>query len=176
MSRVVLSLLEMLRLRARPQDLPASDALVLTTVIAVALSSLLAVAQMFPLDRGAARVGCDLAIQFALLRLALQATGRGIRFRQTFAAICGTGTLFVLIALPLYGIVGDRPAGDTGGEMATFAAVLLLLVYIWSIVVTGHILRHAFDLRPLSGVGLALLYVLITVMLGELIVPSPESM
>lgn len=175
MSSVLLSLLEMLRLRARPQDLPASDALVLATVAAVALTSLVAVAQMFPLDRGAARVGCDLAVQFGLLRIALQATGRSVRFRQTFTAICGTSALFVLIALPLYVIVGDQPAAASGAETATFAALLLLAVYVWSIVVTGHILRHAFDVRPVAGVGLALLYVLVTVLLGELIVPAPEA-
>lgn len=171
MSSVVLSLLEMLRLRARPQDLPASDALVLATLAAVALASLAAVAQMFPLARSAARVACDLLVQFALVRVALQATGRGVRFRQVFAAICGTSTLFVLIALPLYGLVG----GDTTGKTTTFAAVLLLAIYVWSVVVTGHILRHAFDVRLGAGVALALVYVVVTVLLGELIVPAPET-
>ncbi len=170
MASVLLSLLEMMRLRARPQDLPASDALLLASVAAVAVASLVGVAQMFPLGRGAARVACDLVIQLALLRLALQVVGRGVRFRQTFTAICGTGTLFMLIALPLYSIVGDQ----TGGDPATFAAVLLLPIYAWSVIVTGHILRHAFDVRMVAGIGLAIGYVVITVLLSELIVPTPE--
>ena len=171
LTHVVRTLVEMMRLRARPQDLPASDVLLLLTLATVALASLIAVVQLFPLPRGAARVGCDLLVQLGLVRLALQLSGRGARFRQTFTAICGTGSLFVLAALPLYIVLGSEP-GDT---LATLSTLALLFIYVWSIIVTGHILRHAFDATMALGIGLAVALVVITIAVGATVVPAPEA-
>lgn len=162
---------DMVRLRARPQDLPASDGLLLASVAAVVGITILAVRPFYPLEAGAARVGLDLLLQVAIVLGALRATGRGERFRQTFTAICGTGVIFTLLSWPLYVILVDR---DPAHPLAAAAVLLVLAIYAWAVVVAGHILRHAFDVRMAAGLGLALIYIVVTTAIGEILLPPPE--
>ena len=160
------------RLQARPQDLPASDGLLVASVIAYALGSVLAIGPIYPLSLGAAGVGLDLLLMFSLIHAALHFTGRVARFRQTLTAVCGTGALFALLSWPLYQIIAERADSS---PWAAGAALLLLGLYAWILVVIGHILRHAFDIRLGSAVLVALAYVILTATLGQYLLPLPET-
>lgn len=172
MASVLQVFADMLRLRARPQDVPASDTLLLGSVVAVAGASMLAIRRLYPADLAAARIGIDLLLQLAFVLGALQVTGHPERFRQTFTALCGTGALLVLLSWPLLDVLLDTERGASLHALGSFA---LLGLYAWSVVVVGHILRHALELRLGAAVMLALAYVVASVIIGDTLVPAPAS-
>lgn len=169
MASVLQTLVSMLQLRAGPQALPASDRVLLGSIAAVIATSLLAVRSLYPLDLAAVRIGLDLLLQAAFVFAALRWTGHPARFRQTYAALCGTGALLVLLVWPLVDILQDRPPEDT---LAGVALMLLFGIYGWSVAVIGHILRHALDLRMGPAVLLALGYFIGTAAIIEMLLPG----
>lgn len=170
MSSVLQLFVDLVRLRARPQDLPASDGLLLVCVIALAVTTTVALLPFYPVTTGSARVGLDLLLQLAIVQGVLRGIGHPERFRQTFTAICGTGVIFTLLAWPLYMILVDR---DPSHPLAGAAVLVVLGIYVWAVTVLGHILRHAVEIRMSAALAFALLYVLITTAIGEMLVPPP---
>jgi len=171
--RSTVMLAEMLRLRARPQDLPARDGIVAGSVIAVVGASMLSVHALYAPGRALLRVVVDVLIEAAFVFGALRVTGRMERYRQTFSALCGTGALLALLTWPLVDIVVERPPGSA---LAALAMLLLLAIYAWSTLVIGHILRHALELSLARAVALALAYVVVSSLLGDALVPPLTGM
>lgn len=168
MASVLQTLVNMLQLRAGPQDLPASGAVFLGSIVAVMAASLLAVRSLYPLDLALVRIGLDLLLQAAFVFAALRWAGHPPRFRQTYAALCGTGALLILLIWPLVDILQDRSPEDT---LAGVALMLLFGIYGWSVAVIGHILRHALDLRMGPAVLLALGYFIGSAAVIETLLP-----
>ena len=142
-------------LRARPQDLPASSVVfALTAALNVVVGALLVVgAQLGPLLALSESL-FEVGLMLAVLRLALIWQGKSARFPQTASAIMGSSALLGLVALPLLSI--------GSGEDASLGGLLLLMVVVWSIVVMGHIVRHAFELTLGQGSIVALLYTIVS--------------
>ena len=172
MASVLQLFADMLRLRARPQDLPASDSLLLGSVAAAIGASMLAIRRLYPPDLALARIGMDLLLQLGFVVAALRITGRPERFRQTFTALCGTGALLVLLTWPLIEIVLERGPEET---LFGVALITLFAVYGWSVVVVGHILRHALDIGLGKAVGISLAYMLASTAIADSVVPVPEG-
>ena len=171
MASVLQTLIHLLQLRAGPQDLPASDGVLLGSIAAVVVASLLAVRSLYPLDLALARIGLDLLLQAGFVFAALQWTGHPARFHQTYTALCGTGALLVLLIWPLVDVIEDRGPEAT---LSGVAVILLFAIYGWSVAVIGHILRHALDLRMAPAVLLAVGYFIGSAALIETLVPGGE--
>jgi hypothetical protein len=172
LSSVLQLFVSLVRLRARPQDLPASDGLLLVCAILLAVTTTLALQPFYPLTIGSVRVGLDLLLQVIIVQGALRVIGHPERFRQTFTAICGTGVIFTLLAWPLYTILVDR---DPSHPLAGASVLLVLGIYVWAVAVLGHILRHALEVRMSAALAFALLYVVVTTAIGETVLPPPEE-
>lgn len=164
---------DLLRLRAGPQDLPASNAVLLVTVAAAAVLGTLAIQRVYSPEMAGVRVALDLLLQLAFVFGALRVTGHPERLRQTYAALCGTTAFLVLLAWPLVGVMLDRPQGDSLGMIA---ALFLMGVYGWSVVVVGHILRHALDLTLGKAIVVALAYILAAGVIAAELVPPAEPL
>jgi hypothetical protein len=142
-------------LRAAPQDLPASPVLLALALIAnLLVGTLLAVRSSLGLVLSATASLVEIVLMLAVLRLALNWRGRGARFQQTATAVMGSSTLISLLVLPLLGL-GNA---STGSDLATLAVLLRVALVIWSLVVLGHILRHAFDIALGLGIAIGVLY------------------
>lgn len=165
-------LADLLRLRAGPQDLPATDAVLVGSIAANAIASMLVIQRVYTLELAALRVAVDLALQLAFLAGALRLTGHPERLRQTYSALCGAGAVMVLLAWPLLAILMGRPDGD---DLAGVASVLLIALYGWAALVIGHVLRHALDTTLGRGVLLGVAYVLSASLLADALVPPAES-
>lgn len=172
MASVLQTLVNMLQLRAGPQELPASDRVFLGSIAAVIAASVLAVRSLYPLDLALVRIGLDLLLQAGFVFAALQWIGQPARFRQTYAALCGTGALLILLIWPLVDILQDRSPEET---LTGVALVLLFGIYGWSVAVIGHILRHALDLRMGPAVLLALGYFIGSAVIIETLLPAENS-
>ncbi|MDZ7747856.1 MAG: hypothetical protein U5K43_02645 [Halofilum sp. (in: g-proteobacteria)] len=140
-------------------------------MVALIAASMLAIRRLYPPDLAFARIGLDLALQVAFVLGALRLTGRPERFRQTFTALCGTGALLVLLTWPLLDVLLEREPGE---DLFALAMLALFAVYGWSVVVVGHILRHALDLGLGRAVLLALAYILASTLVADTIVPAPS--
>jgi len=157
---------ELCLLRRAPQDLPASWALLGVTLVADLLMGMLfAISAGLPAGLGLAQSLMDVAFMLVLLYGALYLLERLPRFRQSATALLGSGALLQLVAsVPL----GLLPPGEEGRAPAGMSLLLLVLV-LWSILVTGHIVRHTFGLRLAQGIAIAVLYSFFAyTLLGEL--------
>lgn len=154
MTSILMSFVNLCRLRAAPQELPYSTWLMgaaLFCYFLIGLGIALAEQTFGP----ALLTSCvDVGLLVGLARLALWITNHGARTVQTVTALAGTGTLFELMAWPL--IAALQAVAE--GTPSTLSFLLLVLI-VWNIVVIGHILRHALDITLWIASGIALLYV-----------------
>lgn len=171
LKRLLHLFVDILLLRAGPQDVPASFALFMLALLASAVTSLLLALESFSGREAILRVTVELGLSALLLAALLAFHGHRARFVQSFTAVCGTGALLALVAWPLFGIALARPAED---GLAVLALLLLWLLFAWSILVVGHILRNALEFGWFRSLMLALAYALLIAALGEWALPSPE--
>jgi hypothetical protein len=144
------------RLRKGPQDLPASPELLSLSLLAYAI----VVALLGMISRPAAdAVGASLvetglvaAINFALLALR-RFEGRWL---QTTTAMAGTGVLFTLFAMPLFAGLAGPGVAASPAQGVLYAGLLLLIV--WNISVTAHILKHALSVPFAAAIVCAAAY------------------
>jgi len=146
-------------LRAGPQDLPASNALlgvVLAThvVVGVILGLL-----SYSFINAIFYALVSTFIVVALTRIALLLRNYGGRFRQTLSGLAGTDVLLGLVAWPVTAWLyrADAEGGDIGGPFAVW-----LLLVAWSLVVTAHILRHALSVHYAIGFAVAVGYFVVS--------------
>ena len=156
-------------LRRAPQDLPASQSLLLVVLGVNALAGILLGMQTWAGAGVAfAATALDIGVLLGLLWAVLRVRGLTPRFVQSATALLGAGTLFTLLAMPL------QPLLDTPEEMEV-GALLYLVMLMWVQLVYGHVLRHALNISLTSGVALSLVYTLTSAVLIELLFPLPVS-
>jgi hypothetical protein len=162
---------ELCLLRRAPQDLPASDALLRLTLAANLLTGLvLGLVTGQPLLSSLIQGIAELALELGLLYGALRLTRHPGRFTQAGTALLGSGTLIGLFAIFPMAL---NPNGSEESDTATLGALLLLVVLVWNLVVTGHIVRHTFGIRLGQGIAIAVAYEFLAItLLGILFVGS----
>lgn len=147
--RFLLTLLDTMRLRAGPQDMPGGWPL--ATVLSMAY-----VAEGFIADRilgdpdGAPRSLLAIAVQFTIIALLLGYRNLASRVPQTLVALAGTGLLFGLLSILLLKQIDP-------GKSQPDLALLYLGLFGWSLAVDAHIYRNALSTKMGLGVLLAVL-------------------
>lgn len=147
--------------RRGPQDVPASDTLLascLLAYLAIGVAALLSMSA--PLGHALLYGFSDLLAYGGITWLLLMVARRRQRFLQTFTAMLGSGALLSLVAWPVSTVEADESA------IADIAGLLIWVVIIWSIAVTSHIVRHALDIRYSQAVALAMIYFITSVILS----------
>ena len=172
-ARAVLKLLnffvDLCLLRRAPQDLPASQSLLVVVLVVNALAGIVLGVQTWAgAGVALAATALDIAVLLGLLWTALRMRGVTPRFTQAATALLGAGILFTLLAMPLQPLL-DTPEEIEGG------ALLYLLLLIWVQLVYGHVLRHALNVTLVAGVGLALVYTFTSAVMIELFFPLPAT-
>jgi hypothetical protein len=147
------SALDLCLLRSTPQDLPASNYLLWLLIL---LNMLVGTAMVLDAQLGLFRAVLEnlfgLALMLGVLAIALGSRRLLPRFNQTASAALLSGLLLSLLALPL--VIWRHRSESLESEL------LLFVLFVWSITVLGHILRHAFEISLNQGIGFALLYTL----------------
>ena len=155
-------------LRAAPQDLPASRALLGITLGLYLLFAWLLAIPAYGQARAVWVALLDTALLIVFIQLLLYLLGRGTRILQTLTAMAGCGSLLGLLALPL--VLWGQPtqAEEQVSGLLLYAWLLLL---VWNLFVTGHILRHALSTSLGIGTGVALLYALFSMQILAALFP-----
>ena len=148
---------DLCRMRAKPQDLPHSQFLMLFCIGCYFLLGLATsiLEQGFGLAILAA--GADAGLMVGLTYLGLLMRGTSARAVQTITALTGTGALFEFIGWPMIIFLQQLEEGQS----SSLSLVLFALV-IWNIMVIGNILRHALNVPMWVGTSIALLYIYVT--------------
>ena len=165
LKRLVSYFAELCFLRAAPQDLSASG-LMFGLTFGVNLAVTLLLVASTEADRLTAlwQSLLDTALMLGALYLVLRAKAWAARFVQTSTALLGSSALLGLLTLPV--VQWDRGPTDS---IAT--AWLLVVVLAWSMLVMGHILRHALELRLGQGVLIAVAFSMVTYVLVNAVFP-----
>ena len=160
MKELIRAFLDIARWRKGPEDLPASGFLLTVTLGGYILASIVTV--LF-YARGVAdllaQVTLDIALMFGFFGLLLVFYKKTQRFEQTMTALLGTGIVLTVIALPLIAWLRVESAETT----TSIPALLMFLVVLWSISITGHIMRRALEIPFAGGVLMAVGYFLLSV-------------
>ncbi len=157
MHRVVLTLLNMMRLRSGPQDMPASSAFTLLLALVYVVQGLYADRILGEPDT-TPRSLVAIAVQFAAISLLLNVRGLATRVNQTLSALAGTGFLFGVISIIL--LLRFDPE-----EPQVDLVFYYLALVLWSLGVDAHIYRSALSVKMATGVLVAVLIFLANFML-----------
>ncbi len=151
--------------RRGPQDLPASQTLLLATVAAYALSGLLVLPAEMTVSIKFLHTAMDVALLFGLTSLLLRMRNFLVRLPQTIGALAGTGTLLQLVAWPLVNWLNGAPTADQSG----LPLLLFIALFGWSIAVTAHIIRHALEINRAQSVLVVMVYLLASVFITNVV-------
>jgi len=169
MSQLIKTLINICLLRLSPGALPASGFLLGLMALVVLVSGVLQLVFVYTLIEALMLELADILVLTAIVVFALSMRGRISRLNQTLSAMFGTGALLTIIGLPfIAGVLGK-------GEIATLFQLLLSGLFVWQIVVLGHIFRHAMSTGWFTGILGALTYVFISISVTYSIIPPPNS-
>jgi hypothetical protein len=155
MKELARAIFDIAMLRRGPEDLPASSFLFRLALLAyVALGTLGATFYTEGPGETLAQTGLDLVLVFGFFGLLLSIHRKMPRFGQTMTAVLGTGSLLYLLRLPLDVWLNALPEGAS----ATLPALSMLLLAVWSIIITGHILNRALEIPFLGGIVLGVAF------------------
>lgn len=150
MFTVVKRFFDVAALRANPQDLPASNVLLITTMLldmatayALAYSSMVGVKPL-------AVIGHTLLMAM-LIYILLWWRGRPARFVQTATALFGSGIVVTAVAFAVIHLSG-LPFDLTNQKFM----MILWLISLWVLAIIAHVLRHALEV----SLGMAILITL----------------
>ncbi len=158
--RLIQFFTDLVLLREKPQNLPPSTALLgLVAVLYVALNTV-HMHGVFPTpwhDFGISLA--DLCTILTAVWLLLALKGLKARWLQAVTALVGGGVVIVLLAIPLSFAIGK---GGALTPVAEFAMLLYWMLIVWNQIFIGHVLRHALGISLLAGIGLGLLYTMLS--------------
>jgi hypothetical protein len=172
MFKLVNFFLDIALLKRAPQDLPASGVIFFVVVLLNVMVATVGIADLIPGAAAMAAAITDAVLILVLLRLVLMIQGRSARFVQTATAIFGSGIVLGLIALPLQLSIEQNSEGTEAGVVVSLAYLTLL---VWSQLVIAHVLRHALNVSFALGVGLALVYSLLSGVIIQALFITPTT-
>ena len=162
------SFLEICLFRLGPQDLPASSFFLGIVFVISALFALLLNLINLPFQQAVLAAVLNLAVVIIITQTILRLYNKPMRFIQTLTAQFGTGIVLSVFAIPVIVMLVYAKKHDINMSSGT---VLWLVLFIWEIAVTSHILRHALSTTLLQGFLMAILYPLVYFQLINLLIP-----
>ncbi len=147
---------EIVFFRRGPEDLPASSFLLMSSMLAFAIGSVLT-STVHTDGAGLIllQVGADISLMLIWFGSLLIIYDRRARLPQTLTALFGTGALLYFVAFPVMSWLQYALDEQTGAQLPTLLAIA---VVFWSIAVAGHIVHRALNVRPGLGILISFCY------------------
>lgn len=156
-------------MRLPPQAFPASRFLFGVVLVAFTLMVLLSnfmVTGILPYS--VARALLSVAILAAAAAIILLLAKRRARWLQTVTALYGGEVVLVVFMLPVL----VAYALDISNLFTTISQWLLI---VWEIAFIGHVYRNSLDTGMGAGVAIAFIYVIVSAVIKQALVPFPEA-
>ncbi|WP_019594738.1 hypothetical protein [Thioalkalivibrio sp. ALM2T] len=157
------AMLNILRLRAGPQDLPADNGTLIFWIGIALIAGMVIGIPLYGFGHALALNVMDLVVLYAFVVILLSIRGVPDRWRQTFIAMAGTGAILGLLMALLMLLAGGPDPGREPEDIATGVVLGMLILLAWLLLVFGHILQQALGLgMRLIGMLIALGYVVVS--------------
>jgi hypothetical protein len=91
------------------------------------------------------------------------------RFVQMVSALAGIGIVCHLLAWPLFMQLQDMQEQEQGVKIA---ALLMLLLISWQVLVFAHVFRHAMQMSMMRALALSFGYLFLSMAAAEIIFPG----
>ena len=157
-------------LRRGPQDLPYSVPLLGYVAAACVIVQLaVAVARNAPVGGVLAGAALWLLMTLGALNLILTLRGLRNRFVQAGTALLGCALVFTLLSVPIALLLEEPPTPPQ--QLSSLQLVLGLIslpLLVWKIIVDAHVFRNSFDVPFLSGIVIALLWIIAAMALASI--------
>ena len=153
----------------RPQDLPSSSTLLVLVLLAHTLLGVAVAAVNLRFGQAIVAGVTDTALLCGLTAALLIQRKLRERTVQTVTALAGAGTVIGILAYPVSLWLHD--AYQTN-EQSPVLVTVLLMVLGWSLVVSGHILRHALSVPYYLGLLVSIAFYWISLMILSNLFPS----
>lgn len=167
MYELILLFFQIATFRKGPQDIPASS-----VVLQLVLPVYVVINFLILYINGALSTALlQIAVDFAMIVLfcwpLLYTSGKTARFPQTLAAMVGTDVVISFFALPAIATLNTH-----ANDLAYYSMLALVL---WHWLVSGHIIKNALDRSLFFGLGLALLYIMLSSQVMAALFPEITS-
>ncbi len=166
---VLLRILAILLLKAGPQQLPYSLSLLATLTLLYLASGVLVLATSMSAGQAAANMVLDSAVLFAFSYFCLTLLKYKARFVQMVSALAGIGIVYHLLAWPLFVQIHNLQPQEQGAKIA---ALLMLLLVSWQVLVFAHVFRHAMQMSMMRALALSFGYLFLSMAAAEVILPG----
>lgn len=162
----VVPMLEILRLRRGPQDLPADPGALVFWMGASLLSGVLIAAPMYGFGTSLFLGALDLVVLYIFVMTLLGLQRLTARWLQTYTAMVGTSALLGLVMALLLWIF---PPDLVEEQVSPVGLVAYLGLVVWLLLVFGHILQQALGLAGrMTGVAIALGFIILSSIVTQL--------
>ncbi len=174
MDRILLRFIEICRLKAGPQDLPAS-----TLLMSIALLAYGAIALMLTVGEKGPGTAIQVALVDTLLLagltyIVLWVLDLTVRYVQMVTAMAGTCALLELLLWPL--LMLQQYGADGGGTFfIVIATVLLWLWLIWEVAIIANIFKHGLDTSIWMALLISFFYIFLSYRVMRTLFFSPEA-
>ena len=144
--------------RRGPRDIPASSALLCIVALVYLLTGAVQAVVIYGRALAFERALADLAATACFFGVCLLIARRAHRLTQTLTAVLATG---VLLSLPMLGLLLLARQVGPDGPLALALQLILLPLQVWYLLVVGHIVRVALEAPLLTGMAVAMTYLLV---------------
>ncbi|MDG0996403.1 MAG: hypothetical protein P8O97_04600 [Gammaproteobacteria bacterium] len=143
--------LRLITLRNTPADTPSSKVIQRNLLLAYILLALLSVASQFGLAQATVYALCDAAILFVFTKILLMKHPE--RIDQTFNAFLLAGVLIGAVQTLAMSLFINEQTDLTQAPLLSLGFMLLAF---WLLLVFGHIVRHAINVKLSAGILISL--------------------
>ena len=171
MLRLILAFVEIAFHRRGPDGLPSSRFLLGVLLVAYLVVAFVALRASPDVTHPIALLATDTAFYFVFVWSVLKAFDHERRFKQTWSAMLGTDTLLNVLGVPLLILSQSLKTAHADSSVADILSVLL---WAWSIDISGFILSRALDRTYLLGVAIMLAYALLQISLRVSLFPMTK--
>jgi hypothetical protein len=159
--------LDLCLLRAEPQALPASRWLLGFALACYLLLSLTTAGLSGGFVAGLQVAVLDVVLLCGFVVALLYLVNKPRRISQTLSALAGAGCILAIPAILLTLVMDSGIGPDTSS-----LSMLWLLLLFWNLLVTAHIIRHALSSSLALGIGLSLVYLLVSTQIMVSVFPE----
>jgi hypothetical protein len=165
----LLRILSILLLKAGPQHLPYSLSLFATLTLLYLASGVLVLTTSVSIGQAAANMVLDVAVLYSFSYFCLSLLKYRARFVQMASALAGIGIAYHLLAWPLFVQIHNMQPEEQGAKIA---ALLMLLLVSWQVLVFAHVFRYAMQMSMMRALALSFGYLFLSMAAAEVILPG----
>ncbi len=172
MREIFQTVLKICLLRAGPQDLPDSKALLRFFCVAYIATGFLS--SMVTFGPSVALILALLDVSFLALFVYALLKFQGLlsRYNQTFLALLGVGALMMFLSVPFLLL---QSGSMLAGEPATgLPAILITLLTFWNLAAMGHVFKNAVNTSVFMGALISVSYLLLSLIVFGMIASNVQ--